>query len=56
MSSPTQPSLLELFRSFIRLGMTAFGGPSMVAYIRKMVVDQKSWLDKETFNQGVAQC
>jgi chromate transporter len=56
MSSPTQPSLLELFRSFIRLGMTAFGGPSMVAYIRKMAVDQKSWLDKETFNQGVALC
>ena len=56
MPSPTQPSLFELFRSFFRLGLTAFGGPSMVAYIRKMAVDQKSWLDKETFNQGVALC
>jgi chromate transporter len=28
----------------------------LVAYIRKMAVDQKSWLDKETFNQGVALC
>ena len=28
----------------------------MVAYIRKMAVDQKGWLDKETFNQGVALC
>jgi len=28
----------------------------MVAYIRKMTVDQKGWLDTETFNQGVALC
>lgn len=56
MSSSTQPSLLELFRSFFRLGLTAFGGPSMVAYIRKMTVDQKGWLDTETFNQGIALC
>ena len=55
-TSYPQPSLFELFRSFFRLGLTAFGGPSMVAYIRKMSVDQKGWLDKETFNQGVALC
>jgi chromate transporter len=54
--SLSRPSLFELFRSFFRLGLTAFGGPSMVAYIRKMSVDQKGWLDKETFNQGVALC
>jgi chromate transporter len=53
---PSRPSLFELFRSFFRLGLTAFGGPSMVAYISKMSVDQKGWLDKETFNQGVALC
>lgn len=53
---PSRPSLFELFRSFFRLGLTAFGGPSMVAYIRKMSVDQKGWLDKDTFNQGVALC
>jgi chromate transporter len=56
MASYPQPSLFELFRSFFRLGLTAFGGPSMVAYIRKLSVDQKGWLDKETFNQGVALC
>jgi chromate transporter len=54
--SPPQPSLSELFWSFFRLGLTAFGGPSMVAYIRKMCVEQKGWLDTETFNQGVALC
>ena len=56
MESPPQPSLFELFRSFFRLGLTAFGGPSMVAYIRNLSVDQKGWLDKESFNQGVALC
>ncbi len=52
----SRPSLFELFRSFFRLGLTAFGGPSMVAYIRKMSVEKKGWLDNETFNQGVALC
>ncbi len=28
----------------------------MVAYIRKMAVDDKQWLDKETFKDGVALC
>ena len=49
-------SLLSLFASFLRLGVTAFGGPSMVAYIRKMAVEQKHWLDEETFRDGVALC
>jgi chromate transporter len=55
-SSPPPPSLFELFRSFFRLGLTAFGGPSMVAYIRKMAVEKKRWLDAETFSDGVALC
>jgi chromate transporter len=32
------PSLASIFFAFFRLGLTAFGGPAMVAYIRKMVV------------------
>jgi chromate transporter len=36
--------------------MTAFGGPSMVAYIRAMSVEKKHWLDVETFSHGVALC
>jgi chromate transporter len=51
-----QPSLRELFVSFLRLGVTAFGGPSMVAYIRKMAVEDKHWLDDDNFRDGVALC
>ena len=54
MLSNPQPSIIELFTSFLRLGMTAFGGPSMVAYIRTMAVEKKRWLDAETFSNGVA--
>jgi len=50
------PSLAVLFTSFLRLGATAFGGPAMVAYIRKMAVEQKHWLEEESFRSGVALC
>ena len=54
--TPTAPSLSRLFFSFLRLGLTAFGGPAMVAYIRKMVVEQDGWLQEEEFKDGVALC
>lgn len=50
------PSLLLLFAFFLRMGLTAFGGPAMVAYIRKRVVGQKHWLDPDSFHAGVALC
>jgi len=50
------PSLTHLFTSFLRLGATAFGGPAMVAYIKKMAVDQKNWLDEKTARDGIALC
>jgi chromate transporter len=56
MSSNPPPSIAGLFFFFLRLGLTAFGGPSMIAYIRKMAVEKKHWLDSETFSDGVAFC
>jgi len=50
------PSLIHLFTSFLRLGATAFGGPAMIAYIRKMAVDQRHWLDEKTARDGIALC
>ncbi len=43
----------RLFLSFLRLGLTAFGGPAMVAYIKEMSVGRHAWLDEETFKDGV---
>jgi chromate transporter len=50
------PSAFHLFTSFLRLGVTAFGGPAMVAYIRKMAVEEKHWLDDPSARDGVALC
>jgi len=52
----SSPSLLHLFTSFLRLGAAAFGGPAMVAYIRKMAVEKKHWLDEPSARDGVALC
>ncbi len=50
------PSLLQLFVAFLRLGLTAFGGPAMVSFVRKMTVQDRHWLDEDTFRGGVALC
>ena len=54
MSSNT--GLKDLFLAFLRLGMTAFGGPVMVAYIRQIAVNRRQWLDESEFRNGVALC
>jgi len=50
------PSLFHLFTSFLRLGAAAFGGPAMIAYIRKMAVEKKHWIDDQSARDGVALC
>ena len=50
-----KPNLMQLFLAFLKLGLTAFGGPAMVAYIGDLSV-KKKWLDQETFRRGVALC
>jgi chromate transporter len=51
-----RPSLPSLFLSFLRLGAASFGGPAMVAYIKRMAVTRKEWLPEPEFQQGVALC
>ncbi len=57
------PSRSETFRfvretvfAFLRLGLTAFGGPAMVSYIRELAISKNHWLSEESFKQGVAIC
>ena len=50
------PPLHRLFLSFLRLGLTAFGGPAMISYIRRLAVEQKRWIDQASFRDGVAFC
>jgi|UniRef100_A0A7C3SHP0 chromate transporter len=48
--------ILDLFCTFLHLGMTAFGGLAMIEPIRQRVVDQKGWLSQREFLDGVALC
>jgi chromate transporter len=50
------PSLAALFAAFLVLGLTAFGGPAMVAYIRELAVEKRRWVDRDSFDSGVALC
>jgi chromate transporter len=54
-SADSRP-LSSLFLMFLRLGLTAFGGPAMVAYIRELAVGRKRWLSEQTFADGTALC
>jgi chromate transporter len=51
-----KPTLIKIFLSFLRLGLTAFGGPAMVAYIKRLAVDREHWMDEESFQGGVSFC
>ena len=49
-------NLFSIFTSFLRLGLTAFGGPAMIIHIKDLAVNQNKWLDEETFKDGVSLC
>lgn len=50
------PSIARLFFSFLRLGLTAFGGPAMIAHIKEFSVKQNKWLNEKRFKDGVVLC
>lgn len=46
----------KLFLSFLKLGLTAFGGPAMVAHVKELAVKRNHWIDEDTFKNGVVLC
>ena len=50
-----RPTVWELFRYFVRLGATGFGGPiALVGYMERELVDQRHWVSSQEFNDGLA--
>ena len=48
-------SLGEVFRVFLRLGLTSFGGPiAHLGYYRTEFVERRKWLDEKTYADLVA--
>ena len=54
-SSPN-PRAAAIFGCFLRLGITAFGGPAMIAHIKETSVKRNRWLTEDTFKDGVVIC
>ncbi len=53
MKPVSRPSLVVVFLAFLRIGCTAFGGPAMIPYIRRMAIERKKWLDAAGFELGM---
>lgn len=48
------PGWLTLFREFSLVGITSFGGyMAMIAQVRRVVVEQKGWIDADAFSEAV---
>jgi chromate transporter len=50
----TPPTIAELFRGFLILGLTGFGGVLPLA--RHMVVEQRKWLTPKEFSEILSLC
>ena len=52
--SPAPPTLGELFRGFLGVGLMGFGG--VLPWTRRMVVEQRGWLSGPEFTDLLALC
>jgi chromate transporter len=53
----SQPSLSELFRSFLHIGLVSFGGPAaQIALLQRETVERRGWLDDDGFLRGLSFC
>ncbi len=56
-STSPSPSPIEVLRAFLKLGLTAFGGPvAHLGYLRQEFVHRRRWLDDAHFAQLLAIC
>jgi chromate transporter len=52
--SPQTPTLLELFVAFALISLCGFGG--VLAWSRRMLVEERKWMTPEEFNDAYALC
>src|ERR1700681_4664174 len=51
---PVRPTLGELFIAFATISLSGFGG--VLAWSRRMMVEERQWLTPEQFNETYALC
>ncbi len=52
--TPPKPSLSELFVAFATIALLGFGG--VLAWARRMMVEERCWMTAEEFNETYALC
>ena len=52
-TDPNAPTLAALFRGFVSIGMSSFGG-GLTAWVRREVVQRRGWMDDQQFLSGYA--
>ena len=53
----SQGRVLDVFLTFLKLGLTSFGGPTAhIGYFRTELVERRSWISDEQFAQLLAIC
>lgn len=51
-----EKSLWDIARTFFKLGITCWGGPAIVAQIKKEIADKKKWVTEEEFKESLGFC
>jgi chromate transporter len=52
--APPAPALLDLFEAFALVSLSGFGG--VLAWSRRMLVEERGWMTAEEFNEAYALC
>ena len=56
-SHPTRGSAPEVFITFLKLGLTSFGGPiAHLGYFHHELIERRKWVDESVYAQLVALC
>jgi chromate transporter len=54
---PTEANAVEVFKTFLKLGLTSFGGPvAHIGYFRKELIERQRWVSENQFAQLLAIC
>ena len=48
------PTLLQLLRTSWMIGLTAYGGPAILAHMKRVLVRQKAWVTEAQFMEGLS--
>lgn len=57
MQSPRAGSVREVFTTFLKLGLTSFGGPiAHLGYFRRELVERRQWVGESQYAQLLALC